>query len=130
MFKLTPGTSGYSEEVLHGFGGRAGALLQAPVLLGPRGELFGTAAIGGSGCRDVGCGTVFELVPSASSYTLKVLYRFGGPPDGAEPQGAPLIFGHDGELIGTTRSGGSFADCADGGPGGAAGCGTLFELES
>lgn len=128
VFQLTPSAKGYSEKVLHGFGGKAGALLQAPVLVEPNGDLFGTAAIGGSGCSGTGCGTVFELAPSDSAYTFKVLYRFTGPPDGAEPQWAPLVNGPDGDLIGTTRSGGSFEKCADGGPGGAAGCGTLFEL--
>jgi hypothetical protein len=130
VFKLTPEALGYSEEVLHSFGGKEGALLQAPVLLERHGELFGTAAVGGSGCSGVGCGTAFELVPSGSSYTFKILYRFTGPPDGAEPQWAPLITGSDGELIGTTRSGGSLDACADGGPGGAKGCGTLFEVAS
>jgi uncharacterized repeat protein (TIGR03803 family) len=128
VFELTPNGTGYTEEVLHGFKPEAGALPQAPVLLEPNGDLFGTTSQSGTGCSGTGCGTVFELVPSVSSYTFSVVYRFTGPPDGAEPQWGPLVAEPNGDLLGTTRSGGVSTTCSDGGPGGATGCGTLFEV--
>lgn len=57
-----------------------------------------------------------------------VIYRFTGPPDGAETDWAGLAAGPGGELFGTTRSGGTSASCSDGGPGGVSGCGTVYEV--
>jgi site-specific recombinase XerD len=91
-------------------------------------RVHGTTTQGGTGCSHTGCGTVFELVPSGSTYAFKVVYRLTGPPDGAEPQWGPLVAEPNGELLGTTRSGGAVTTCDDGGPGGAAGCGTLFRV--
>lgn len=82
VFELIPKGNGYSEQVLHRLGSKQGALLQAPVLLEPDGDIYGTTAIGGEGCSGTGCGTVFELIPSASHYDFRVRYRFSGPPDG------------------------------------------------
>lgn len=127
VFALTPRGGGYAERVLHAFTPSQGALLESPVLWEPDGDLFGTATGGGSGCG-AGCGTVFELVPSGSGYDFKLVHAFAGPPDGAEPEWAPLVPLADGDLLGTTRSGGTATGCDDGGPGGVTGCGTLYEL--
>ncbi|MGO9343631.1 MAG: choice-of-anchor tandem repeat GloVer-containing protein [Acidimicrobiales bacterium] len=129
VFELTPTGPGYTERVLHGFTPKQGALPESPVLLEANGDIFGTATGGGTGCNG-GCGTVFELTPAGSSYSFKVLYRFSGPPDGAEPEWAPLVPETDGDLLGTTRSGGTASGCSDGGPGGVTGCGTLYQIES
>jgi len=128
VFELTPSNSGYSERVVHRFTPKQGVLLQAPVLLEADGNLFGTTSGGGTGCNG-GCGTVFELISSGSTYQFKVLYRFSGPPNGAEPQWAPLVLEANGDLLGTTRSGGTASSCSDGGPGGVTGCGTLYQIE-
>jgi uncharacterized repeat protein (TIGR03803 family) len=86
------------------------------------GSLFGTTRQGGD--RDclpiLGCGTVFELTPSGSSYVRRVLYSFEGGTDGIEPVGG-LTIGARGELYGTTYAGGG-SGC------GAFGCGTVFQL--
>ncbi len=57
-----------------------------------------------------------------------MLYKFTGTPDGAEPGWSGVIPGPGGTLLGTTRSGGTSRTCADGGPGGALGCGTVYQL--
>jgi len=67
---------------------------------------------GGSGCQGYGCGTVFKMTPDG---TETVLYRFTGGVDGGYPL-APLVFDGQGNLYGTTMSGGVY----DGG--------TVFEL--
>jgi uncharacterized repeat protein (TIGR03803 family) len=129
VFSLTPAGSGYTERVLHAFTThRGGFLPQAPLLRDAGGDLFGVTDIGGTGCSGIGCSTVFELVPAGAGYTFRVIYRFTGPPDGAEAEWAGLIPGPAGMMIGATRSGGTARHCADGGPGGALGCGTIYQI--
>ena len=75
--------------------------------------------------------TLLCCVPSTAAQTYQVLYNFGGPGGvintfvGAIPFSG-VVFDHDGNLYGTTASGGipsSFNNC-DSYPG----CGTVFEL--
>jgi uncharacterized repeat protein (TIGR03803 family) len=129
VFSLSPSGSGYTERVLYSFGvGKTGNSPEAPVLRTAAGDLFGTTDIGGTGCHDTGCGTVFELTPDGPAYAFHEIYRFTGPPDGAEPEFGGLIAGPGGEYFGATRSGGTATRCTDGGPGGVHGCGTVFRL--
>jgi uncharacterized repeat protein (TIGR03803 family) len=73
------------------------------LIQGPDGTLYGTTANGGSGCpRPSGCGTVFQMAPDGSGFTL--LHSFTGV-DGAIPHGS-LLQGPDGTLYGTTVNGG------------------------
>ena len=60
VFKLTPGTNGtWTESMLHGFtGGRDGAGPEAGLAVDASGNLYGTAAEGGSGY-----GVVFKIIP-------------------------------------------------------------------
>ena len=51
-------------------------------------------------------GTVFELVPSASGYSVRALHHFGGGPDGTWPL-AGLVSDRNGSLYGTTYYGGA-----------------------
>ncbi len=81
------------------------------------GNLYGTAATGGSGpCSQngiSGCGTIFELSPPAQkggTWTQTVLYSFQGGEDGAFPN-AGLIADKHGNLFGVTSQGGK-ADCS------------------
>jgi hypothetical protein len=99
-----------------------------PLVLTRGGDPFGTASLGGIRCAGIGCGTVFELTPSGPAYTFRVVYRFTGPPDGAETDYAGVTAGPGGALFGTTRSGGTAHKCYDGGPGGALGCGTVYKV--
>jgi hypothetical protein len=77
---------------------------------GPDGVLYGTTHNGGGvSCPDnrAGCGVVFSLTPSGTTYSEKALYRFrGAPEDGAFPIGN-LVLGAGGTIYGTTQEGGS-----------------------
>jgi hypothetical protein len=129
VFKLTPHGSTYAESVLHNFKGNAdGFLPEGTLLLGSGGVLYGTAALGGGGCHGIGCGAVFELMPSHPGYAFRVAYDFKKPIHGAEPQQTNLLSDASGAIYGVTRSGGSQTSCSDGGPGGALGCGTVFKI--
>jgi uncharacterized repeat protein (TIGR03803 family) len=63
VFTLTPSGNGYAERILWSFGsGSDGSLPEG--LLENNGALYGTTEIGGNGCgSNIGCGTVFRLVP-------------------------------------------------------------------
>jgi uncharacterized repeat protein (TIGR03803 family) len=77
------------------------------------GNLYGTTGTGGSytDCSPFGqtCGVVFELTPSAGSWTESVLYTFTGGADGGEPL-AGLAIDAQGNLYGTTAIGGTFGN--------------------
>lgn len=73
------------------------------------GNLYGTTILGGSrdicrGYRPKGCGAVFKLAPDGNETLIHV---FSGPPDGAFPE-AGLVADGNGNLYGTTSSGGAF----------------------
>ena len=60
VYKLAPGKNGeWRYTVLHTFVGSDGAQPDANLILGDKGNLFGTTAAGGSG----GYGVAFELIP-------------------------------------------------------------------
>jgi len=114
VFELVNTGSGYTEKVIYSFTGGPtdGAYPFAGLLADAKGDLFGTTPAGGAD----NVGTVFELVNTGSGYTEKTLSSFtGGPTDGANPL-AGLIADANGDLFGTTQSGG------------ADNIGTVFEL--
>jgi uncharacterized protein YceK len=138
IFKLTPpapGATKWTKTTLHHFaGGADGALPSGKLLVDGSGALYGTTIQGGNGvCDDgignnVGCGTVFKLVPPApggTAWTKTVVHDFQGVPDGAGPQGG-LIADAAGKLYGTTFGGGSGL-CVDPYYRNV-GCGTVFKL--
>jgi uncharacterized repeat protein (TIGR03803 family) len=106
----------------HGFDPWAGLVFDA------QGNLYGTTYRGGAYNQ----GTVFKLTPPvapATEWTETVLHSFSGA-DGANPR-AGVIFDAQGNLYGTTPSGGAFSKVCGGvifdgeGP---PGCGTVFKL--
>ena len=111
-FKLTPTASGYTESTIHAFSGADGAEPLGGLIRDKRGNLYGTTEIGGntSLCYNAGCGTVFELSPSGSTYKETLLYTFTGGSDGWGPD-ATLVMGKNGDLFGSTVLGG----CCSGG---------------
>ena len=112
-YELTSSGSGWTESVLHSFGGAGdGSIPYRSVLtFDNAGNLYGTTYLGGSS----NYGTVFQLTPSGSGWTEKVIYSFTDGSDGGYPY-AGLIFDQSGNLYGATT---------DGGTGGG---GTVFEL--
>jgi uncharacterized repeat protein (TIGR03803 family) len=106
VFKLTPpATAGeaWTETVLYSFTGQSdGGKPYAGVIFNSAGSLFSTTGSGGSGY-----GTVFELTPpkkGSTTWTEKVLYAFGGGPDGSYARSG-LIFDASGNLYSTTGVG-------------------------
>jgi len=88
------------------------------------GNLYGTAARGGlSNCDGGnGCGVVFKLTNHNGNWTFSTLHEFNGN-DGLSPQ-ARVIVGPDGNLYGTTVSGGNLDLCDEE----FGGCGVVFKL--
>ena len=120
VFELSPEAGGWKQTVLHSFNwdGIDGFWVTGGLVFDTAGNLFGTTQFGGTGnCTSAigGCGTVFELSPSASGeWTETILHNFQGS-DGFEAHAGPIIDAA-GNLYGTMASGGSF------------GQGTVYEL--
>ena len=138
IFQLAPPVKNgdpWTETVLYVFKGNAyndGASPVGGLVIGKRGNLYGTTAYGGTGnCvllgALLGCGTVFELSPpfqKGGAWTETVLYSFPTPKQGYLPNG-DLVFDGAGNLYGATEFGG--------GKGTSCNpfyqyCGTVFEL--
>lgn len=118
VFKLTQGSSGWAEEVLHGFsGGWGGKAPLSDVILDAAGNLFGTTSQGGTAGS---YGVAYELLPEPSGrYHEVVLHAFYDAP-AATPM-AGLVSDSAGNLYGITTLGASLSPCTTG-------CGTLFKL--
>lgn len=114
VYELSPSSNGnWTEDILYSFSnGLDGAYPQSPLVFDLAGNLYGTAAGGGTNH----CGTVFELSPNNGAWAFQVLYRFGSSGDGCDPVGN-LVFDQQGNLFSTTADGGS------------SGTGTVFELQ-
>jgi uncharacterized repeat protein (TIGR03803 family) len=102
-FELRPNGNAYRESVIHDFHLVGdGATPQSALIGDPSTALYGTTSNGGT----LDQGTVYRLTRSGSGYREKILYRFLGSPDGANPLGG-LIADSTGALYGTTSFGGS-----------------------
>jgi uncharacterized repeat protein (TIGR03803 family) len=90
-------------EVLHTFVDDADGALPGGVVLDPAtGDLYGTAFAGGTD----NAGTVFRLAPDGTHF--RVIHDFAQDgADGGSPSGSPTL-ANDGDLYGTTSSGGFF----------------------
>ena len=81
VFKLTHSGSGWTESVLYSFTNSPdGAGPFSAVTFDDNGNLYGTTTGGGTGS-----GTVYQLTPSGSGWTERVIYAFQGSNDGAIP---------------------------------------------
>jgi hypothetical protein len=102
----SPAAAAATETVLYNFkGGNDGDSPAAGLIADSEGVLYGTTQSGGGPAN---AGVVFTLtppVPPATQWTKKVIYRFQGGSDGAQPR-AGLIFNSNGRLFGTTSGGG------------------------
>jgi uncharacterized repeat protein (TIGR03803 family) len=101
-------------KVIYNFtGGQDGAFPQAGVTLDKAGNLYGTTS--GPGIH----GGVYKLANKSGLWILSPLYNFTGGIDGGTPE-AGVVFGPDGTLYGTARSGGD-PTCGQ--------CGVVFNLQ-
>lgn len=113
VFEIVNTTSGYdpTPKTLVSFDGANRKYPYSGLIIDANGDLFGTTFSGGAS----GDGTVFEIVNSTSGYSgAATLVDFDNA-DGASPRG-DLIADSNGNLFGTTESGGAFGD------------GTVFEI--
>jgi len=123
VYKLTPGSGGWTESVLHSFaGGASGSYPVAGVVFGStQSVLYGATTSGGgsSNCTG-GCGTVYEL--SGGSWAETVLYAFTGYANGDGEDAYSDITYSGGWIYGTTWNGGTSSECMGG-------CGTVYALQ-
>ena len=120
IYQLMRSGSGWTKNVLHRFTGGDGADPTGGLIFDQAGNLYGTTFLGGDpNCPPFGgCGVVFQLSPSGSSWTEQILHAFTGGSDGGFSYDG-LILDPSGNLYGTSNMGGS-SGC-DG-----YGCGTVF----
>lgn len=117
VFELSPSADGtWKLATILTFNGKNGAMPEAHLILDAAGNLYGTTTAGGNpSCDGNGCGTVFQLSPTADgAWKHTTLFQFNGA-NGANPY-APLIFDAGGNLYGSASSGGKFS------------AGTVFQL--
>lgn len=121
VFRFTQNVHGWAEQNAHGFGTAGdGAYPYGGLVVNAAGNLFGTTYQGGAG----GSGTVYEIIPTPTGFSYKLLYSFTGATDGGLVA-APLVLDSAGNLYGTTMRGGDPTHCQTG-P--LAGCGVAFEI--
>jgi uncharacterized repeat protein (TIGR03803 family) len=120
LFRVT--TAG-TLTTIYTFSGAADGGGPISLIQGTDGNLYGLTYQGGtmSACGNVGCGTIFRVTTSGS---LTTLYSFSGGADGSLQNGGSLVEGSDGNLYGTTVTGGTTAECGFYSPG----CGTVFKI--
>jgi len=122
VFELVSSSGEWQEKVIYAFTDQSdGGFPFGGVILDSSGNLYGTAVKGGT----LGYGVVFEMTPTRNgSWKEKVLHTFTDGHDGADPSSG-LVPDADGNLYGTTVSGGdsSCVDVQDN-----YGCGSVFEL--
>ena len=125
VFRLSPASNGWKENVLHTFSCcKGGGMPHGGLILDTAGNLYGTAIELGDlmSCPgSSGCGVVFKLSPlSGGGWKKTVLHAFHKS-DGAGPA-ASVILDSAGNLYGTTAAGGNVSDCFR------AGCGVVFQI--
>lgn len=116
VFELTPGSSGWTESVIHAFNGAYdGKGPYGDLILDATGNLYGTTFEGG-----LGFGIVFQIRHNpAGGWRERLLHAFFNTPAGNPVAG--LVMDTAGNLYGTTMLGATQTGCNGG-------CGTLFKL--
>jgi uncharacterized repeat protein (TIGR03803 family) len=110
VFRLAPSTTGWIHSVLYSFaGGADGGEPYKGVTLDSKGNVYGTAGVGGlyvGPCVDTGCGVVFKLTNSGGTWKYRVIHSFTGGNDGYGP-GAGVTVDSHGNIYGMTPTGGA-----------------------
>lgn len=119
VFELSPANGAWTETVLHTFGrGSDGALVNGNLALDQSGNIYGTAATGGTYKQ----GIAFELSPSAGTWKETVLHEFGATKSDGNAPFAGVILDAAGNVYGTASAGGGYCAATS------LGCGTVYEL--
>lgn len=123
VYEFSNGSGSFS--LVHDFNGGDGYSPETGVIQDSSGALYGTAPIGGSGSfcysSSYGCGVLFKLTKSGSTWTIHVLHDFGNSSsDGQYPSGPLLLIGSN--LYGVTNVGGT-GSCYP-----YPGCGTIYKI--
>jgi hypothetical protein len=124
VYELTPSHGRWQEKIFPGFSSKKdGAHPSAELVFDKADNLYSTTVDGGTGCRPVGCGTVFKMSKMNGHWVETVIYDFKGGIDGTFPSSA-LVLDKRGNLYGTTEVGGIGPCDIESTPG----CGTVFKL--
>jgi uncharacterized repeat protein (TIGR03803 family) len=103
VYELTRSGGTWTESAIYQFaGGADGQVPNSGVVFDQSGDLFGTTVNGGSS----NFGTVFELIPSQSGWTHKVIYNFQNLSDGKLPNSG-VTFDASDNMYGTAVFGGT-----------------------
>src|SRR5208282_128313 len=96
---LTPSAQAQTYEVIRNFGEilSDGSYPMAGLAMDAAGNLYGTTS-----------GSVFKLSPRGGNWVFTTLHLFEGGSDDGQFAQAPVVFGPDGALYGTTVYGGLF----------------------
>ncbi|HET7209674.1 MAG TPA: choice-of-anchor tandem repeat GloVer-containing protein [Terriglobales bacterium] len=106
VWELSPTSTGWVHKVLYSFrGGADGGEPYKGATLDAQGNLYGTAVTGGAGSCEGGCGVIWKLTRTGSTWTQSVIHTFTGGEDGSGP-GSGLTLGENGTLFGMTPTGG------------------------
>jgi uncharacterized repeat protein (TIGR03803 family) len=118
VYKVDP--AGH-QSVLYAFtGGADGGSPNAGVIRDTAGDLYGTTTYGGAAPGTTGSGVVYKLNTAGQE---TVLYSFMGGTDGKWPF-AGVILDSEGNLYGTTNSGGTAGSPCN------SGCGVVYKLNA
>jgi uncharacterized repeat protein (TIGR03803 family) len=118
VYKLTPGSSGWTEGIIYSFTGKSdGSAPNGRLTFDASGDLLGVAFNGGTAG-----GVVFSLTPgSGGAWTQSVLYSFTDGDDGRQPVGG-VVLDAVGNLYGAVEHGVIVnSACPDG-------CGGVYKL--
>jgi uncharacterized repeat protein (TIGR03803 family) len=97
IYELARTPGGWEYRTIYSFTGAGdGAKPIANIMFDQSGNLYGATYTGGH----AGCGTIFQLTPSASGWTENTLYTFRGQDDSGNPLG--LVMDQVGNLYGVT----------------------------
>ncbi len=102
VYKLLQARNGkWKEAVLYSFeSGQTGNIPSGPVIFDRKGNMYGTAARGGSPNCNGGCGVIYQLAPQSNGkWKYTVLHGFTGT-DGGFPMGG-VALDKSGNLYGT-----------------------------
>lgn len=118
VFELSPAAHHqWTFTTIHSFNSDEGGIADGGLLIDANGNLYGAEVDGGS----QGYGSVYQFSPQGGGvWNESIPYDFNVSPDGQNPYQNP-VFDANGNLFGTTYSGGDIAQCYDA-------CGTIYEL--